>query len=304
MSEKAPPPTSVWEQLAEIMAQKHGLDPKEASLWMAAVREKEGIVFMDEVAKSAPMLKHFDPSLQRDALGVYAMQAMQPKDSTKELKDMVMQMTVLREAMRGGTDATKSTTDPAVNEELRKLTETINKMKEEENTRRLAELDKSWSEKLDKLGADLKDKISSMASGAAVPIDNKLDLVKAVEQLQALEAAKGSMRELLGVKEAGTGVDIKAALEEAKKLGYKIEGPKTIDEMEKHLTEQVEKMRKDTIEETTKKLASDDKKIALLVDVGTAVLESVLPALTQGGPGAVSGLEVAKNALKAAQAGT
>ncbi len=294
------PPTSPVEELGRLLAEKRGLDPKEAALWVAIARQREGITFMDEVTKNAPVLQKLHPSVQRDVLGQYAMASLQPKDNFKDLKDLAMQMTVLREAMRGGTETQKPATDPAVNEELKKLTDTINKMKEEENTRRLAELDKSWSEKLDKMGADIQSKIAGITPGAAV--DTKLPITQAVEQLQELEKAKGSMRELLGVKEGGGEVNISTALEQAKKLGYTITGPKTIDEMQKELTEQVEKMRKETIEETTKKLASDDKKLTMIVDIGTAVLESVLPAITQGGPGAVSGLETAKAALKAATA--
>ncbi len=55
----------------------------------------------EELAQNATVIKQFDPRLQRDVLGMYAMLAFQPKDSVKELEDLALQMTVLREAMRG-----------------------------------------------------------------------------------------------------------------------------------------------------------------------------------------------------------
>jgi hypothetical protein len=241
--------------------------------------------------------------MQRDVLGIFAAQAIQPKDSVKELKDLALQMTVLREAMRGGTGTESQKADPAIAEQMAKLTETINKMKEEENSRKLTELEKSFMEKLDKMELNLKDRMSSITPGLPT-VDEKLTITKFFDQMKEFETTKGSMRELLGVKEGGTGLDIKTALEEAKKLGYKIEGPKTIDEMEKHLTEQVEKMRKETIEETLKKVQSDDKKIAILVDIGTTAIEAILPAISQGQGGAAAGIAIAKKALKAAAAGT
>ncbi len=99
-------------------------------------------------------------------------------------------------------------------------------------------------------------------------------------------------------------IKVSQSLESLKKLGYRIEGPKTLDEITKEMNETVRKATEQAVKDTTAKLKSDEKKMAMLVDVGNALIEGLLPAITQAQGGAATGIEVAKNALKAATQGT
>ncbi len=157
-----PPPTSVWEELAQISAAKYGMDPHEASLWMRAIQEKEKITFMDEIAQNASVIKQFAPGMQRDVLGMYAMQAVQPKDSVKELKDMALQMTVLRESLRGDSDGKP---DEATQGKIAELQKTLKEMKEAESKRQPDQIQTEFKERMEKMEKSLTDKLAAMTLG-------------------------------------------------------------------------------------------------------------------------------------------
>ncbi len=161
------------------------------------------------------------------------------------------------------------------------------------------QLQADFKERMEKMEKSLTDKLNSLPQGA--PTEERTTIARAVEEIKAWKTSEKDVAEAFGVKEvvATPEMNIKAALEEAKKLGYEIKAPRTIDDIEKTVKEQVELARKVAIEQTTKKLASDDKKMALLVSLGQAALDGLLPALTAGtGVGAAETLEAAKNALK------
>jgi hypothetical protein len=70
------------------------------------------------------------------------------------------------------------------------------------------------------------------------------------------------------------------------------------------LNRKIEEAVKQAKDETKAQLKSDEKRMSMLIELGTAAMQGLIPALTEGTGGAAAGLEVAKTALKAASAAT
>ncbi len=292
--------------IARGIAQRRGIPESEAEAVLALLSKEEGDTqlqtFMNTVKDNAAVIQQLPPDTRSLAMQFMAgASARQPGDDMGDLRKMMREVTVIREAMRGETNGKP---DQATQDKLAELSKTLTEMKEAENKRQLEQVQKDFKERLEKMEAGLKEKLDAMAPGTSP--EEKSAIVRAVEDIKAWKTAEKDVAEAFGVKPpTGTPeVKISESLESLKKLGYRIEGPKTLDEIQKELTETVKKEREAAVKETEARLRSDDRKMAMVMALGQSALDGILPALIEGAPGAAAPLEAAKAALKAASAGT
>lgn len=282
--------------LAQGLAKRRGIPEEEAMALLTTLDQQENAdqltTFMARVKDSAEVLKSLDPTTRTSALQLMASTPPGGGDDMGELKKMMREVTIIRETMRGdggGSDA--------VQKKIEELTKTISDMKAEEQARRIETLSTSFQTQL----KTLEDKLSGQIAGINVNGDTaSTGVAQFVDTLKELNATKVELLDTLGVKpDSGSGTDPVSAAETLKKLGYKVEGPRTIEDIERMMDERVKKAVDEATTRTKDQLKSDEKKMAMLVDLGSSLIDGFMPALTEGGEGAARGLSVAKNALKA-----
>lgn len=297
MSAQAPTTRQI---LAQGLAKRRGISEEEAMAILQVLDTKEDAdqfqTFMDRVKDNADTLRGLDSGTRSNALQFMAQApAGGPGDDMSELKKMMREVTIIRETMRGdggGSDLQKQLGD---------LQNQIKDMQMKEQAMKLDGIKTSFESQL----KTLEEKLSGQISGLNPEGSQGSGITGFIDGLREFNEQKTALKEVLG-ETTGSGsstggLDAKQAAETLKKLGYKVEGPKTIEDIEHMMDDRVKKAVEEAVKTTTDKIKSDEKKMAMLVDLGSSMIDGFMPAITEGagGEGVARGLSVAKSALKA-----
>ena len=290
--------SSALEVLAvKALAKKRGIPEAQAETIIEAMKNDYGTEtfqrWVSTIALNAETLAKLPPDLRQNMSVVAAQTLAGGGGSGSAIDDFGAKIAVIKEAFRD--DTRPPSTDPELRQKIEGLQQLVQEMKDEKTK-------KEWEEMVGGLQERL-DKMQEQMTNQSQPKESEDSIDKLAKDAESIQNRFGKLRELLGIKETApsTPLDSEGMKKELLSRGYKVEGPKTIEEVEKALRKEWAERETKIKEETLKAVKSDEKKMSMIVDLGTSLIESVIPVLGKGG--GAKGLEIASKALQTAKEG-
>ena len=283
--------------LVKAYAKKQGIPDVQAEAIIEAMKEEfgpEGFQkWISTLSLNAETLMKLPPDLRQGMTNLITAQTVGAASGGGDVDAFAQKMAIIRSMLK---DETKPPgTDPELRKQIDALQQMVAEMKDEKTKKEYEAWTQGLIERLEKMD----EKITAVAT----PQQSEDSVDKLAKDAESVTNRFAKLKELLGIKDqpAQTPLDVEGMKKELAIRGYKVEGPKTPEELEKYFNEKLAETRKLVKEETLKEIKSDERKMGMLVDLGTSMIESVIPILGKGG--STKGLEIASKALQTAKEG-
>lgn len=284
--------------LVKKLMRDQGVPEDEAKEYIAAISEGEGESgiqnWMKILGENLPTLQRVPKEAQKEILTMLtADQMLGSRKNRESPTELAERLAVIKAALR----PEKGEGDSEVNKKIDALQDIVLSMKEEKDKAMLEDLKKDFSEKLEAIEAKL--------STGASPQDTRDEITKLADETEAIDQKRRALRRAMGLPEeeaAPATLTQSQMVEQLKKTGYKVEGPASIEDVEKRLQAKFEEERKKIKEEAKKEAEQKTRGLEILADLGGSIIETALPLFGKGGgENAMKGIT---SALKSAAAST
>jgi len=268
-------------------AKRKGMDEEKIKrLWESINKEKDEDIermktYLTNVVDLAAIANEMPNGAKEEIMQKIPLLAMPPQsttDTTGRFAKLAEDLLTFREMMR---QFEKISSEDGSESEKEKLLEEIQKLEkkifETEEDQRFNAI----HEKLERL-SDTIEELKKNDGGE----EKKKDVVDSfLENLEEIEQKKRRFRELGLLKEEENKIDPKKAEEALRALGYKVERPRSVEEMERFfeqkLQEQRELIKKQIQEEEDRK----ERRMQMMLDLGSTIVDGILSAAGAGAGG-------------------
>jgi len=268
-------------------AKRKGMDEEKIKrLWESINKEKDEDIermkaYLTNVVDLAAIANEMPDGAKEEIMGKIPLLAMPPQsttDTTGRFAKLAEDLLTFREMMRqfekiSGEDGSES--------EKQKLLDEIQRLEkkifEAEQDERFNEI----HEKLERLADTIEDLKRNDHH------EEKKDVVDSfLESLEEVEQKKRRFRELGLLKEEEENkIDPKKAEEALRALGYKVERPRSVEEMERFFEQKLEEQRELIKKQIQEEEDRKERRMQMMLDLGSTIVDGILSAAGAGAGG-------------------